>query len=407
MTRPLGICMRNKINTVILATLLGLGLGAALGFGPLQWFKSEGVLNMELGTSEYKRFTELANDAASINQYATIFLPARMNAAKFEVHLKTIMKGEWHKPIPKVSKADAKELPDFILQIERERERIKEKDKEKEKEKEKKGDQWDKQGNDIDKRKEASVYFGLRIMHMAHDPVEAAEVAIWLGWYFKEVAVREAVRELASKWDAENRQFSDWAVGQQFKYRFEIDQAQARSLALKKLAASYPDNQARQLVNVNKDNEKYMSPVSQLVAAESEIIELKEKTQKLNREISQHTFIAPLLRQAELSLKQVRTGSEGVEKLTAILAEYSKKVKTDAEHEKLLNITADVSQITDRFISQAQFIAQPSVANRPEKPTPLMYMALLGLIFAVLGAIYSWRKELINLLRDESVSVGS
>ena len=406
MTRPLGIYMRNKINTVILATLLGLGLGAALGFGPLQWFKSEGVLNMEMGTSEYKRFTELANDAASFKQYVAIYPPPKMDAEQFQSLLNTVSKGEWHKPLPKVSKADAKELPDVVLLMERDREKEREKVKEKEKEKEKEGT-GDREREDKNNSKNASVYIGLRVTHLAHEPVEAMQGATWLGGYFKEVATREAVRELVLNWAAESRQFSDRALEQQFKFKFETEQAETRSIALKKLVASYPDNGGRQLFNVRKDNEKFMSPIAQLVAAESQIIDIKEKTQKLNREIEQHAFAAPLVGQVELSLKQVSSGSEGFNKLATILAEYSKKVKTDAEREKLLTISADVSQIAARFLSQALFIASPSLPSRPERPTPLMYIALFGLLFAALSAVYCWRKELINLLRDESARVGS
>jgi hypothetical protein len=389
--------MRNKINTVILSTLLGLGLGAALGFGPMQWFKSEGVLNMDLGTSEYKRFTELANDAASIKQYAAVSTPPKMDAEQLQELLKTVAKGEWHRPLPKVSKADAKELSDVVLLMERDRE------------KEKDGTGHSER-SDKNNSKNSSVYIGLRVTHLAHEPVEAMEVATWLGSYFKEVATREAVRELVSNWAAESRQFSDRALEQQLKFKFDIEQAEARSNELKKLVARYPEvgvREGRQVVDVRKDNEKFMSPVAQLVGVESEIIDIKEKSQKLKREIEQHAFAAPLVGQAELSLKHVSSGSEGVNKLTTILAEYSKKVKTDAERAKLLTQASDVSQITARFSSQAQFIASPSLPSRPERPTPLMYIALFGLLFAALSAGYCWRKELINLLRDDSVADAS
>lgn len=392
--------MRNKINTVILATLLGLGLGAALGFGPLQWFKSEGVLNMELGTSEYKRLAELANHVASIKQYATVSPLPKMGAEQFQLLLKTVAKGEWHKPLPKVSKVDAKELPDVVLLMERDRE------KEKEAEAEAEG-AGDRERADKNNSKNSSVYIGLRVTYLAHEPVEAMEVATWLGGYLKEVATREAMRELVSTWAAESRQFPDRALEQRFKFKFETEQAVTRSIALKKLAASYPDNGGRQLVNVRKDNEKFMSPEAQLVAAESQIIDIREKTQKLDRKIEQHAFAAPLVGQAELLLKQANSGGSGVNKLTEMLLEHGKKVKTDAEREKLLTLNADVSQITAKFLSQAQFIASPSLPRRPERPTPLMYMALLGLIFAILSAIYSWRKELINQLRDERVTASS
>lgn len=382
--------MQKKIIILLIAATAGAGLGALLGYGPMLRYKSEGVLNMDMGTSEYKRFTELANDASSASQFLDIFPPPKMHTGGVDALMKAIVKGEWHKALPKVSKVDAKEIPDAVLQMER--------DSEKEKEKA--------QGK-AGVRKDNTVYLGLRLTHSAPDPLEAAEMTTWLGSYFKEVATREAVREQVSRWTADNRQFSDRALEQKLKYEFDIEQAKNRALALKKIVAQYPETSARdsrQVIDVRKDNEKFMSPLAQLVGAESELIEITEKTQKLNREIEQQTFAGGFLKEAELALKQARSGSESVGKLAAIIAQYSKKVKTDAEREKLLSLAADLSQISARFMSQAQFIAQPSVPSRPERPTPLMYVALLAFLFGISAAIYCWRNDILKLLRDNSVS---
>jgi hypothetical protein len=109
-----------------------------------------------------------------------------------------------------------------------------------------------------------------------------------------------------------------------------------------------------------------------------------------------------LLKDAELALKQANTGSESVSKLAVIIAEYSKKVKTGAQREKLLSLAADLSQISARFLSQAQFIAQPSVPSRPERPTPLMYAVLMGSLFAFLAALYMWRNMILNLVKQNA-----
>lgn len=377
--------MRKKIIVLLAAALVGAGMGAFLGYGPMLRYKSEGVLNMDMGTSEYKRFTELANDATSVRQFLATSPPPKMKNEGFESLINTVIKGEWHKPQPKVSKADAKELPDVVLQMEKEKEKMQDID-----------------GNN--NRKDNAAYLGLRLTHLAHDPIEAAEVATWLGGYFKEVATREAVREQVSRWAADNRQFSDRALEQKLKYEFDIEQAKSRAIALKKIVASYPESatrESRQVVDVRKDNEKFMSPMAQLVGAESEMIEIREKTQKLNREIEQHVFAEMLVGNAEVALRQVHSGSESVSKLASVIADYSKKVKTDAEREKLLSLAANLSQISARFLSQAQFIAQPSVPSRPERPTPLMLIVLGGLLFTMLAAAYCWRDAIFKMLKQE------
>ena len=43
--------MKRKIITVVAASVIGVGLGAGLGFGPLLRYKSEGILSMEMGTA--------------------------------------------------------------------------------------------------------------------------------------------------------------------------------------------------------------------------------------------------------------------------------------------------------------------------------------------------------------------
>lgn len=88
------------------------------------------------------------------------------------------------------------------------------------------------------------------------------------------------------------------------------------------------------------------------------------------------------------------------------MAEFSKKAKTDAEREKLLSLAADVSQITARFLSQAQFIAPPSVPSRSERPSPFMYMGLLGLLFALLAAAYCWLDVIVKLLKQDDGNQG-
>jgi hypothetical protein len=382
--------MKNKIIWLALAAVVGAGVGALLGYGPLLKYKSEGVLNMDMGTSEYKRFTELANDSNSISQFLKINPSPHLQGEELNNIVKTVIKGEWHKPVPKVSKLDAKELSDAVLQLER--------DSEKEKD-----ILLMKEG--VKNRKAATVYLGLRLSYVAPEAHAAADVTLWLGNYFKEVATQEAVREQVSRWSADNLQFSDRAQEQKLKYEFEIEQAKSRVVSLKKITTIYPDVAGRlssQVVDVRKDNEKFISPTAQLVGSESEIIDITEKIKKLNREVEQQKFAVVLLEEIKKVLKQAQTGSESVSQLAGVLANGSKKINSDAEREKLLSFTSDLSQISSRFLTQAQFIAQPSVPSRPERPTPLMYIALLAGLFALFAAMYIWRTTIMNLLKQVS-----
>lgn len=382
--------MQKKIITLVISAVVGTSVGALVGYGPMLRYKSEGVLNIEMGTSEYKRFTELANDANAIGQFIKVSPPVLADSNDLDTLVKVVTKGEWHKPVAKVNKLDAKELSDAVLQMERDIEKEKETILAKE---------------GVKNRKPTTVYLGLRLNYLADEPQRAADVTTWLGNYFKEVATREAVREQLSRWSADNLQFLDRALEQKLKYEFEIEQAKNRVASLKKIIALYPDGTNRssnQVVDVRKDNEKFISPTAQLVGSESEIIDITEKIKKLNREMEQQKFAAVILQDAKVALQQTQSGSESVSKLAEVLTKNSKKINTDAEREKLLSYTADLSQISARFLNQAQFIAQPSVSTRPERPTPLMYTVFMGMLFSLFAAAYIWRKALVNIIKQES-----
>ena len=385
--------MRMKVIAVVLAAAFGAGVGALLGYGPLLKYKTEGVLSMEMGTAEYKRFAELANDTTTVRQYMAVAPPPEIKGDDLDRLVRGVARGEWHKPVPKVSRADAKELPDVLLQLEQEREKTTERERDLNR------------GREAERKPPVTVYLGLRLTYAAAAPEQVARVASWLGDYFKDVATREAVREQVSRWTADNRQFSDRALERKLKFEFDIQQAQKRATALKAIVAAYPDaarRDSQQVVDVRKDNEKFMSPMSQLVGAESEIIDIRERLQKLDREIEQQSFVKSLVLEAEAAANKAQSGSDSVRQLSGVITETSKKVRTEAEREKLLSLAADLSQISARFLSQAQFVAKPSVPSQPERPTPRMVIALGGLLAGFLAAVFLWRQLLIQLLwRDE------
>ena len=385
--------MTKKMIVILVAAVMGAGVGAMLGYGPLLRYKTEGVLSMEMGTTEYKRFAELANDESTLRQYVDLIPPGGLDSKKLAQLAAVVAQGQWHKPVPRVSRADAKELPDILLQMDQDREKA---------------------PDDVRKNAPGEVgkltvpaYLGLRLTHTAADPVEAAIVAAWLGGYAKDVAAREAVRDQVARWKADNWQFSDRARERKLQHEFAIEQAQTRSAAFKKIVANYPEAARRegsQVVDVRKDNEKFISPQAQLVGAESEIIEIRQKVRKLDRELEQQAFTQVLLGDVEAALKEARSGSEGVLKLSAVFAEVGKKVKTEAERERLLSLAADLSQISGRFLTKPQFIAKPYVPSYPERPTPLIVVALGALLSALLSAVFVWRKLIINMLRQDDLN---
>ena len=375
--------LTKKLIALAGAAVIGSCIGAVLGYGPLLNYKSEGVLSVEMGISEYKRYAELANDSDAITRYIAATPISNFREDQRKKLVAAVVKGGWQKPVPKVSKADSKELPEFLIQLEQERAK-------------------NRDGNT------QPAYIGLRLTYADRDPEVAAGVSKWLGGYFKDVAAREAVRSQISQWTLDSRQFSDRSLERKLKLAFDVEQAQTRAISLKSLLASYPDSTRRdpqQVVDVRKDNEKFMSPLSQLLAAESEVISIREQIKKLDREIEQQAFTKFLIEEAGVMTEKVQRGSDSVINLSALIVDATKKVKTDAEREKLLSLAADLSQITARFLTQVQFIAPPPVPVRPETPAPLIVVLLFGFLTVIVTALFIWRTLIFrdglnNLKRD-------
>lgn len=389
--------MKYKIIPVMVAAVIGIGLGAKIGYGPMLRYKSEGVLNMALSTSEYKQIVEIANNASNARRYLASFPLPEQNPEKLEAMVQTIESGSWNSPLPIISKSDIKDLPGLMNQaggqLEKKREAYIENEFDIETETERNKKKYS---------KAKPVYMGLQLMQSSIDPMQAVENTAWLGGYIKDVALREELRGYIADWMTDSKQFAQRNQQQKLKYEFEIEQAEIRIKEQKKIILKYPQSallDATQVVNVYSSNAKYLSPMSQLIASESEIIQLEEIRRKLNREVEQNTFAELILKDVGVAVSQNQNGYENLAKLEAIVANFSKKIKTNAEHEKLASISNDISQIAARFLFKAQFITPPSLPTRPERPTPLMYMVLVGFVFSFLTAVYCWRDAIKALFK--------
>lgn len=357
-----------KLIVVAVAALVGATIGAGLGYGPLLKYRSEGVLALEMSLADYKQFTEVADAPANLQRVAAALpLPALTPNEKTQLDVQ-VAAGQWHTPIPTISKADASNVPDALVQP---------------------------QGG------KQNVFLGVRLGYVDRDPVRAAQVATWLGGYFREMAAHEALREAVQRWAAVNREFADRVQQRRLQYGFDIEQAQARVSALKAVAADYPAaarGDRQDVVDLRKGNEKFMPPLAQLVGAESQIIDIQGELKLLDRQAEQQTFVKPLIAEAQAALEKTAGGADGMLRVSEVVARFGKTANTDAEREIVASMTGDVSQISARFLSQARFIAMPAVPGVPQRPSPRTVIVLGALLAALLAAAFVWRALLIRAL---------
>jgi hypothetical protein len=360
-----------KLTTVLVATIIGAGLGAALGYGPLLRYKSDGVLKVGLDTAEYKRVTELAMDSRTLRTFATWSPPSDFSKLGVDKLIREMATQNWVTPIPRVSKVDERDLPDLLLQQER--------------------------ANLASQGDALRVYLGVELSYTAATANEAVNGATWLGAYFKDTATLEALRQLVSDWTAETAQFSERAVETRLRYQFDIEQAQARADAFKKIVREYPEaarGDVSQVIDVRKDNEKFMSPMAQLIGAQAEVIGVREHLQQLDRQIDQQALMKKVVAQAQVAVSAAHGGGDALNKLNAVISSFDKEQISGAQRQKLSSLAVQVAAVASRFQSSSRFLARPTLPSSPERPSPNVLTAFLAAFAAFVTAAFLWRESL-------------
>jgi hydroxyethylthiazole kinase-like sugar kinase family protein len=380
-------------------TIAGACLGGVIGALMAQ-YKSEAVLSLQMTVPEYKRFSEAASSKVNLTPLFNSQTIQLSNADQLQLNdIISKRATPWLLPLPKLNKAEAKDLPDSLQKIALESESISNNVNNN-------NDITGKQSRlDASNKPLGLVYVGARLSAKAPDAQQAARLVSALGIYFKETATKEAMREQLFNWISESQQFNDKSKSQQLKYAFEIEQAQNRANSLKRLLEQYPEyikGDAKQIIDINQNNQKFIALSTQMLGAEAEIIDIRERLAKINRDQVQNELSLSFLKQAEPLFKQANTGTAAVTAVQRLIQTQLSTVNSDAEKERLLNYAADVSNISARFLSEAQFVVAPSIAEQAEQPRPMLLAAMLGMLSLCAALAYIFRHSLLNLLREDT-----
>lgn len=382
--------MKSGMLRVAVAALVGAGVAYILGTTVFLNFKSEGLLNADLTVSEYKRITESLSAPASAKSRLEAF-PSQILTEEDLVNISNGSAPKWYAPVARVSKAEAKDLPDAVLKLEFDKE---------------------KPSDLVRPFKDGQPdlmrpYSGIRITAKTADPQRSAALVKWLGEYFRDSAAKELLRTEIFEWVASNQAYLIRAQEDRIRLVYEQEQSQVRANSLRKVLSQYPELakiDTRTIVDVRKDNEKFVSPGGQLVAAEVEMINLKETQTRLERQVLQSEFIAPYLGASEKFLTTSKSGVDLVSKLNELTKSYMQKVQTEAQREVLLSKAAKIAEISARFFSRTQFISPPSVPDRAEAPRPNMLAAIGGLLLGLLTLMWLLRHRIIASFKDDKLN---
>ena len=197
---------------------------------------------------------------------------------------------------------------------------------------------------------------GLDLATNARTPTLATEMLGTMGAYYANALVRERIRG----WVLKN---SGEALAKQKALRAEVIDAQMnidvmgrRIGELKAILARYPDSgklDARQVVNITEGSDRFLSPLVQLVAAETSIAQLREAITRKERQARQFDLIERYFREADQKLQSTQLVSELIPALAELAARKFERVDPEAEwaREVIFRIQADIASFSSASTS--------------------------------------------------------
>lgn len=252
----------------------------------------------------------------------------------------------------------------------------------------------------------ATALLGLELVADAKTPTMAQEMVEMLAGYFTNAVVRERIRA----WTLEGKvsaQSQDKVVQADIlKAELDIELYLNRVKDMKAMLARYPDASrmdTRQLVSVTptEGGERYLSPLAQLVGAESAISQRRELIHRWQRELKQKTVLAQYYKKADALLESELE----VANLLTQLRTLARTIFTHSEADQEWNQEAAlrVNGAIDNFqVMSAQFGVRNGIRVGEVVSRGIWRLAGLGLLagIALLGAVAFLRVALRATLRQ-------
>lgn len=179
----------------------------------------------------------------------------------------------------------------------------------------------------------------------------------------------------------------------QIQSEFLIRQEESRVTALRKIIANNPavnSIDSRQIVSLDKGNERFLSPAAQLVAAEIQIADLQLEEVSRERERMASAIKRDYYCLAQQALQQPTTGKNflvEVGNLQATVFQTHDRTN-DVVEETWNELDVERQNWENTYLSSMRFVAPPEGSEtKQRKPGPALGIVLGGMLGGILGGM--------------------
>lgn len=233
----------------------------------------------------------------------------------------------------------------------------------------------------------ATTMLGVELTADARTGTMAQEMVSILAGYFTNAVVRERIRAWALAGKVDSKSQEKGIRADILRAELDIELFGRRAVDMKAVLARYPDAarmDSRQLLSVNATDsgERYLSPLAQLVGAESAISQRRESIRRWQRELKQKAVLAQFFMDADALLER----EVEVVRLLAELRTLATKTFSHAEAEEEWSQEAAlrVNGALDNFeVMRSQFGVRNGVRTVEIASRAPLRLASLGIAVAL------------------------
>lgn len=335
------------ISVMILACLGGWLLGT---------YKSEGYFQFRMSLSDFKRLQASISEPTRWSNFARTRSSSTLTGLE---GISTLLDDKKQtqqliQPIYPVTKAELKDLPE------------------------------------ASNKDSTSDISGLTISVKGKTPELAQRGVLLMGDFLRDTAILMTYR------DATRTQYTELLNKQKklenatFDTKYKLDQAEIKRASMQAILREYPEaakTENRQLVSISDGSERFLSPVTQLIAIETHIADMKQNLPKIVRDQHINGIWLSYYENMLALLDKSSSGEQFLKALPTVKDSLKLNLENDVDMGVYNSIVMANLDAHSNYFEKIRFIANPAL---PVQRSPgLLQSALLGLILGVaLASVY-------------------
>lgn len=249
---------------------------------------------------------------------------------------------------------------------------------------------------------------GYEISSSSSDPETAREKVDFLVNYVSDASLKIQIDNYIADTLGAKRLLLTSALLEQDSEAYNLSLLENRLDDLKRLSVSYPTVATasdRQILSIEKNGERYMPLPMQMIAAERERFDIKEKLAKTQRRVEGLPVEEAMLAEHEKIAQKINGGKALALALIKDIQARVPQAKKGYEMIALLGYEDKYSRMVTGAFTPSRFIVSPTLPVLPVR-SPLKATILFAVLGGLLSLLWQFRESIRTMIRKVSSEEG-